>query len=294
MTSIETQEGYLDTPGGRVWYGIAGGGRGVPLLTLHGGPGFPHDYLEPLAALGDDRPVVFYDQLGCGRSDRPDDPSLWTLERFVEESAAVRDGLGLERIHLFGHSWGSMLAAECLIGGAPGVASLILASPILSARRFRLDAARLRAALPAEVADALARHEAAATTDSDDYQAATREYYRRHLWGTAMTEVPEPLMRSRAGTNDAVYEQMWGPNEFAFTGTLGTFERIDRLGDLSVPTLLICGRFDECTPEATSSYAALIPGAELVVFEQSAHMAQFSEPELYLNTVRDFLRRRDV
>ena len=293
MTAIEMRDGYLGVPGGRVWYRIAGGGRGVPLLILHGGPGFPHDYLEPLAALGDDRPVVFYDQLGCGRSDRPDEPSLWTLERFVEELAAVRDGLGLERIHLFGHSWGSMLAAECLIGGAAGVTSLVLASPILSARRFRLDAARLRAALPADMTDALDRHEAAGTTDSDEYQAATREYYRRHLQGTAMIEAPEPLLRSRAGSNDALYEHMWGPNEFAFSGTLGTFERTDRLGELGVPTLLVCGRFDECTPEATASYAARIPGAELVVFEQSAHMAHLTEPDLYLNTVRDFLRRHD-
>jgi len=293
VTAIETREGFIPAPGGRVWYQISGSGRGMPPLALHGGPGFPHDYLEPLAALGDDRPVIFYDQLGCGHSDRPDEPSLWTLERFVEELAAVRGGLGLDRIHLLGHSWGSMLAAECLIDGAAGVASLILASPILSARRFRLDAARLRAALPAEVADALARHEAAGTTGSDEYTAATREYYRRHLRGTAITEAPEPLMRSQAAGNDAVYELMWGPNEFAFSGTLGTFERTDRLGDLGVPTLLLCGRFDECTPEATSSYAALIPGAELVVFKRSAHMAQFTEPELYLDTIRDFLRRHE-
>src|SRR5919206_2191398 len=100
MTS--SSEGYVDVPGGRVWYRIAGGGAGMPLLCLHGGPGFCHDYIERLAELGDERPVVFYDQLGCGRSERPDDPSLWRVERSVAELEAVRRALGLDRLHVFG------------------------------------------------------------------------------------------------------------------------------------------------------------------------------------------------
>src|SRR5215470_16812143 len=98
-------EGYIAVEGGRVWYRIVGGERtGVPLLTLHGGPGYPHDYLEPLEKLADSRPVIFYDQLGCGKSDRPADRALWTAGRFVEELAVVRAALGLDRVHLFGNS----------------------------------------------------------------------------------------------------------------------------------------------------------------------------------------------
>src|SRR5262249_40945583 len=81
-------EGVIAVEGGRVWYRIAGEARtGVPLLTLHGGPGYPHDYLEPLEGLSDERPVIFYDQLGCGRSDRPNDKALWQVDRFVRELA---------------------------------------------------------------------------------------------------------------------------------------------------------------------------------------------------------------
>src|SRR5580658_7720399 len=101
MAGQPAVEGYVEVPGGRVWYRIAGADQpGTPLLRLHGGPGLPHDYLEPLEALAARRPVIFYDQLGCGRSDRPADDSLWTLDRFVEELAVVRDALGLERPHV--------------------------------------------------------------------------------------------------------------------------------------------------------------------------------------------------
>src|SRR5262245_46344993 len=100
MTPIAAREGYIPVTGGRVWYQIAGSGDALPLLVLHGGPGVPHDYLEPLADLAEERPVVYYDQLGCGKSDRPDDVSLWRMERFVEEVDQVRQTLGLAQLHL--------------------------------------------------------------------------------------------------------------------------------------------------------------------------------------------------
>ena len=105
MTSMHAEEGYVDVEGGRVWRCVLGGGPGAPLLLLHGGPGAPSYYMSPLGALADERRVIFYDQLGAGRSDRPDDASLWRVERFVDELATVRDALGLDEIHLLGHSW---------------------------------------------------------------------------------------------------------------------------------------------------------------------------------------------
>lgn len=110
-SGIEPGEGYVDVPGGKVWYRVVGGGDRTPLLLLHGGPGSPSYYLEPLGALADERPVVFYDQLGAGRSDQPTDTTLWRVDRFVEELAAVRAALGLDEVHILGHSWGTMLAS---------------------------------------------------------------------------------------------------------------------------------------------------------------------------------------
>src|SRR6185295_11111472 len=125
-------EGRIEVPGGRIWYRIVGSGTKTPLLVLHGGPGMSSAYLSPLAALADERPVIFYDQLGAGRSDRPTDSTLWTVDRFVQEIPRIRQALGLREVHLYGHSWGTILAVEYLLTQPQGVRSVILSSPAIS------------------------------------------------------------------------------------------------------------------------------------------------------------------
>jgi len=268
-----------------------GGGAGAPVVTLHGGPGSPHDYLEPLAELGDGREVVFYDQLGCGRSDRPEDPMLWVLERFVRELDAVITAAGHAQVHLLGHSWGAMLAVDYALVHPRHVASLILSSPCLSMQRVRADMDRLKTALPEAVQRVIARCEQEGTTDSGAYGAAAMAFYRRHV--CRMPEWPEPLVRSQEGWGRQVYAAMWGLAEFTPNGNLAGYEREDRLCELRMPVLYMCGRYDEITPESTAAYHARTPGAEMVVFEDSAHVPHLEEPALYRLAVREFLSRAD-
>lgn len=283
------REGLVQVTGGRVWYRVVGNGSGTPILLLHGGPGFTSHYLDPMARLGDERPVIFYDQLGCGRSDRPGDPSLWRVERFVEELAQVRAALGLRRVHLFGHSWGTMLAVDYLLTRPEGVRSLVLASPALSIPRWLEDTGRLRRSLPPEVQETLLRHERAGTTDSDEYQQASAEFEKRFV--IRLDPMPPEVEASYANQSAAVYGTMWGPSEFHGTGNLKDYDRTPRLGEIALPTLFTAGRHDEATPEATAWYAGLVPGAETVIFEHSAHMTMNEEPDRYLEVIRDFLRR---
>jgi proline iminopeptidase len=285
------REGFVEVTGGRVWYRIAGGGAGIPLLTLHGGPGVPHDYLEPLEGLGDERPVVFYDQLGCGRSDRPTDQALWRVERYVQELAQVRAALGLARIHLLGQSWGTMLATEYLLTRPAGVQSVIMANPAISSPRFIADVTRLRNGLPEFARTALESCSAAAGANNPAYQVATLEFYRRHM--CRLDPWPEEFNRSMAGMGMESYKAMWGPNEFTATGLLKDFDRSARLGELKLPILFLAGRYDEATPESAAYYRTLAPGSELVIFENSSHMPQLEEPERYLAVVRDFLARAE-
>lgn len=284
-------EGSIAVSGGRVWFRTVGTGPGVPLLTLHGGPGVPHDYLEPLARLGDDRPVIFYDQLGCGRSERPVDADLWTLERAVEEVGQVINAMQLEQFHLFGHSWGTMLAVEAALTQPAGLRSLILASPVLSVRRWLADCTTHLAALPDEVKRVIKAHEANGTTDSLDYELACAVYMRRH--GCRMDPIPDALSRSVAGLGQEVYTTMWGPNEWTATGVLRGYERADRLGELAVPVLFTCGQFDDASPASTSWYRSLTPRSELATFSESSHLPHLEEEAAYLATVRDFLTRVD-
>jgi proline-specific peptidase len=281
--------GRLDVPGGRVWYRRLGSGDATPLLMLHGGPGAGSDYIAPLGeALAADRPVVFWDQLGCGRSDAPDDTSLWTLDRFVAEVDAVRGALGLDRIHLFGQSWGGWLAIEYMARGTTGVERLVLASTSASTREFT-DAARLLIeALPEPHRTELIEGGERGAYDTPEYEAAMTEFYRRHL--CRMDPWPDALQASIANLDgNAVYAYMNGPTEFDVIGTLRTWDRTGDLGRIDVPTLITVGRHDEIPPSCAETLRAGIPDAQVVVLEHSAHISHLEEPETYLRAMREFL-----
>lgn len=290
---MSTKEGYIEVPGGRVWYSLAGGGEKTPLIVLHGGPGNTHDPLKAaLHVLGDERPVIFYDQLGSGNSDRPTDPALWKMERFVEELAAVRQALALKEVHILGHSWGTMLAAAYLIDAKPaGVHSVIFSSPCLSAQRWKTDADQLIAQLPEDVQQTITLHEKQGTTDSEAYQAAMKEYYNRHV--CRLDPLPAIMTQSRAKGNKEVYMTMWGPSEFCPTGNLKTFDYTPHLHLIDIPSLFVCGRYDEATPESTRYYQSLVPGAAFHVFENSSHLGYLEETDEYVKVVRGFLQKAD-
>jgi pimeloyl-ACP methyl ester carboxylesterase len=260
-------QGRLPFRSFETWYEVVGEGEAagkLALLVLHGGPGSAHDALEGLGALSErGRRVVFYDQLGSGESGRPDDPSLWTVQTFVDQLDSVREGLGLERIHLFGSSWGGMLALEYALTQPGGLASLVLNSTPTSAPRWAEETARLAAGLD------------------------EAEFRRRHI--IRLDPEPEVLQRAQAKFGKQVYETMWGPNEFTVTGTLKDWDVIARLSEIRVPTLITSGRHDECTPTLVEPLHKGIAGSDWVIFEESAHMPYLEEPDRYLEVVGDFL-----
>ncbi len=281
-------QGFIEVPGGPVWYRVSGTGPGIPLLVLHGGPGGRICGYSRLDILGNERPIVRYDQLGSGRSGRPDDPSLWTVERFVEELHTVRQQLGLDEMHLLGHSWGGSLAAAYVLEkGTHGIASVILSSPLLSTRMWIEDANFLRSQLPEDVQRTLTEHEQAGTTDSDEYQAASDVFYERHVFGGERAESPPECDGAPPGR--FVYETMWGPTEFHATGTLIDFDVTDRLHEIDVPVLFIAGQFDEARPERVAEFQKLIPGSKLVVILDAAHGTLSKKPDEYRSILENFL-----
>ncbi|HEY5693108.1 MAG TPA: proline iminopeptidase-family hydrolase [Gaiellaceae bacterium] len=282
-------EGRIPFRGYETWYRSLGDGPGLPLLCLHGGPGSTHVGLTVLDPLADERRVVLYDQLGSGNSSKPSDPSLWTVDLFLAELATVREALGLDRMHLLGHSWGGMLAQEYALTQPEGLASLVLSSTLSSSLLWREESLRLRADLPAGIRGPLDAHEAAGTTDDPEYERAVFEFLHRHLCRLdPWPPIVEEMVRS---TNLEVYNTMWGPSEAHPTGVLAGWDVTPRLGEIRVPALVLCGRYDEATPHQAETIAAALPDAELVVFEESAHLAPVEETERYLATVRSFLAR---
>jgi L-proline amide hydrolase len=297
-SAAPVSEGFVSFRGFRSWYRVVGDlaqpepAGLLPLLVLHGGPGIPPDYLGPLEKLADSgRPIVFYDQLGCGNSDQPHDPSLWSVELFLDELTTLRQKLGLDHIHLLGHSWGGMLAMEYALTQPAGLASLILASSLASVPQWIAEANRLREELPQEVEETLRHHEEAGTTDEPAYEEAMIVYYKRHL--CRLDPWPEPLMRALAQleANPEVYYTMFGPSEFHATGTLKEWDIRDRLGEIQLPTLVTSGRYDEATTTIAETVHRGIAGSEWVIFEQSAHMPHLEEEDEYRRVVDAFMRR---
>jgi len=290
MAGPAREEGFVEVTGGRVWYARLGEGDALPILLLHGGPGGAAYYLEPLAErLAADRPAIVYDQLGCGRSDAPDDTSLWTVDRFVEEVDQVRAALGLGRCHLLGQSWGGWLAIDYMAREPSGIERLVLASTSASIPEFMAGARRLIEAMPEPHRRVLIELGAQGAYDHPDYQAAVEEFYRRHL--CRLDPWPDALQRSSdCIEGNQVYLTMNGPTEFDVIGRLREWDRTADLGRIDVPTLVTCGRYDEITPSCSETITRGIPDARMHVFEHSAHCAHLEEPDDYARIVEAFLR----
>lgn len=285
-------EGFVDLRGHRVWYGIAGArdlpGRS-PLLAIHGGPGMPHDYLEPLAELtSTGRRVVFYDQLGCGQSDRLPDPAAYTPELFVEELVALRRTLGLETVHLYAHSYGGVPALNYLLTQPAGVLSLTLADTFPSVPALVAGWHRLLAALPPDVQQTI--RDSQETGVRDDPAAAETfqtHFVERHVLRGPMSE---GLARSFRKMGAEVYAALHGPRWFQATGAYRDWDVTPRLGEITVPTLVLCGRADQCVPALSETLQRGLPQARLHIFERSAHLPLLEEPDAHREVLTGFLR----
>lgn len=284
-------EATLPVADGRIWYRITGAGPGTPVILLHGGPGYSSFYLKPFEDLGDDRPVVRYDQLGGGKSDRISDTTLFTIDHFVRELDSLRAALGCGRVHLLGHSWGTILAFEYYRAHPEHVASLILASPALDIPTWERNARRLVATLPDSSQRAIHTRESEGRFDAPDYQAALGEFYGRYVW---RTPVPADLDSTFATVNEGIYTYMQGPSEFTITGTLKRYDATTQLGTIRVPTLYTVGEFDEADPATVRHFAELTPGAEVAVLAGAAHITTWDAREENVRIVRAFLRRHDA
>ena len=285
---LKRGEGTITVPGGKIWYNVVGNGHRTPLLVIHGGPGGSSYYLKPLAALGEDRPVIFYDQLGGGKSDKPNDTTLWRLDRFVEEVDSVRKALGLERLYILGHSFGTMILADYLQKNPKGIRGVIFASPVLDVNGYMEDVATLLAQLPDSVQNVIRKAEKNGTTDSPAYQSAMMTFYQAHLarqlpWSADTDSALSQL-------NPGPYLYMQGPSEFTINGTLKSYNSTASLGKIRWPVLYVVGEYDEVLPSRVKKFQALTPGSDVEIIANAAHFSMQDQPQAFVQTIRDWLR----
>jgi proline iminopeptidase len=281
------ESGYIQTAAGEVFFERYGSGAKTPLVCVHGGPGFTSYYLEPLSALSGQLPIVLYDQAGCGRSRRGGARQLFSIEGFVDELETLRQNLGVDQMHLLGHSFGGLIIGEYALRYPERVGRLIFACVSIDIPRWLEDGQRLLGQLSLMHKMVLREGARTGSTSSPQYLTALQAYYKKHIYGC--DEVPESIRRAEAQADAQTYQTVWGANELVVNGLVRNYSLSPRLPELAAPTLFMCGRFDEATPESHEYFSSLVPHSRLHVFEQSAHHPFATEPEESLRVVGDFL-----
>ncbi len=274
----------------KVWTKKVGSGP-VKMLTLHGGPGCTHEYFECFEDFLPRQGIEFYyyDQLGSHYSDQPDDPALWTVDRFREEVEQVRAALGLEDFYLYGQSWGGMLAIEYALKYQQHLRGLIISNMTASIPSYVDHINELRRRLPPEIQDTMAIYEARGEYSAPEYEEILfKRIYAEHL--CRIDPWPEPMMRMFRHMNFQVYNTMQGPNEFVITGIFKDWDRWNDLHRISVPTLLLVGEFDTMRVADIERMGQLIPNAHVAVFQGGSHCTMWDAQEEYFARLTGFVR----
>ena len=283
-------EDRLAVDGGRIWYRVVGSGTATPAILLHGGPGYASFYMRSLEALGADRPVVRYDQLGAGKSDKITDTAMFNITHFVRELDSLRAHLGYDKVHVVGHSWGTILGFEYYRAHPEHVASLTLMSPALDMPTWERNAKRLVKTLSDSAQKAITTREAEKKFDAPDYKAALEEFYGKYVWRRPVEAELDSTMKY---VNDGIYNYMQGPSEFTITGTIKKYDATPFLGSVKVPVLFTVGEFDEADPPTVKRQAAMTPGAKVAVIPNAAHIVEWDNPDETNRVVRAFLKSVD-
>ena len=290
----------VETPTGtfNVWTRRVGDNPDCRLLLLHGGPGATHEYLLgfdsflPQAGVE----VIYYDQLGSGWSDAPDDPSLWTIERFVDEVEQVRRALGLESFYLLGQSWGGILGIEYALAHQEHLAGLVISNMMASIPAYNTYASEvLVPGLDPERTARIKALEAAGDTDDPEYEELLMaEHYVKHVLRLPVEEWPEPVTRSFSRINKDIYVPMQGPSELGASGTLVDWDRFDDLARIAVPTLVIGAAHDTMDPDHKRAMAAQLPKGEDLHCPEGSHLAMYDDQQTYMAGLVDWLRRQSA
>ncbi|KAK7962601.1 proline iminopeptidase [Apiospora aurea] len=303
---VYTQEGTADFKVAglaepcKTWYKVVGelDASKTPLVVVHGGPGACHDYLLPLTDLASSMPLVFYDQIGNGRSthlpDKNGDEKFWSVELFKDELDNLICHLGLQArpIDVYGHSWGGMLVAEWAAtpSRAANLRRLIITSSLASMDLWRIGITALRDKLPQDIQDTLSRAEEKHDFESPEYEAAIEVFYKRHL----SLKRPWPSSEVQAALDwfakdPTTYGTMYGPSELYISGSLRDWTCIPLLGSINVPTLLINGSDDEAQDVAMQPFFGRIKKVKWVTLDGAAHFSHSDQRQKHMRHVEAFL-----
>lgn len=289
----------ITTPKGRfrVWTKRVGNNPGLKVLLLHGGPGATHEYFEAFDSFfpGAGIEYYYYDQLGSAYSDQPDDDSLWTIDRYVDEVEQVRRALQLDKDNfcLLGQSWGGILAMEYALKYQQHLKCLVISNMMDSIPAYNAYAHKvLMPAMDPQKLAEVKKLEAEHRTDDPRYMALLGPmHYEQHVLRMPMAQWPEPVVRSFAHINAKIYTLMQGPSELGASGRLEHWDRSRDLHRITVPTLVIGARYDTMDPAYMAGMAKKLPHGEFLLCPKGSHLAMYDDQKAYFDGLIGFLRR---
>jgi len=287
---LKPEEGFLEVEGGKIWYEVFGSGNKTPILALHGGPGYPSYYLNPLKLLATDRSVILFDQLGCGRSDILTDTNLMTIDAFVAQTRKLIEHLKIEKIIIYGHSWGTILGTEYYKKYPDNIEALILGSPCNDANMWQNDSNKLLAQLPDSIRVPLENHKNNSIPDTIALNKAIDYFY--HEFYTRKLPLSKDVVKADASwyaKESTVYEYMWGVEEYSVNGTLNGYDGKEILKKINVPVLYITGEYDTATPLTVKKYQEITPNSRMEVIEDAGHQTLNDNEKIELKIIESFL-----
>jgi proline iminopeptidase len=263
----------------------------IKVLLLHGGPGCTHEYLEcfenHLPPEGIE--IYFYDQLGSYHSDQPDDVKLWDIDRFREEVEEVRKYLNLDDFYLFGSSWGGFLSIEYALKYQNNLKGLIISNMTASIASYVEYINHLRDQLPAELVAKMKQYEAQGDFKNPEYEELVDKYLnKQHV--CRLDPWPDSVVRGFAHMNEQIYNTMQGPNEFMVNGTFKDWNRWEDIHNITVPTLLLGGKYDTMNPEDKKEMGRRIPNSRVGICPNGSHLSMWDDPEVYFNFIKEFIK----
>ncbi len=283
----------------KVWTKRVGNNPQLKVLLLHGGPGSTSEYFEAADSYFPQAEIeyYYYDQLGSGRSDHPEDERLWEVDRFVEEVEQVRIGLGLDASNfvVLGHSWGGILAIEYALKYQQHLKGMIISNMVSSIPEYVAYANEvLGPQLPAEVLAKIRNYEAQEEYTHPEYLGLIEEfYYPKHVLRRNPAEWPNPVVRAFGNMNYGLYLKMQGPSEFGVVGdaVLKDWDRTADLKNIKVPALTIGAQYDTMDPQAMKKMSTLLPQGQYLYCPEGSHMSMYDDQETYFNGIIAFLKQ---
>ncbi len=283
-------EAMLPVTGGRIWYKVTGSGTATPMILIHGGPGMGSFYMKSMEAVSADRPVVRYDQLGAGKSDRMVDTTLMRIPRYVEELDSLRRALKYDKVYLNGNSWGTIVAVEYYKAHPDNVAGIVFSGEAFDINAAEKEINKAVALLSDSAQKAFAQYNTDKNLEAPAYKAAVEEFYSKNVWRHPVkADVDSTMMLIGAEQ----YRYFQGENETMVVGTLKGYSAMSILPTIKVPVLMTTGEFDELGPKLIEQHAKLIPGAKFIMYKDAAHVTQWDAAEQSVKDVREFLKSID-